>query len=53
LPTEYKSRKEFIKEAQHPKDNIWVVGEVVAQKQGWVEGALSSVEKIDLFKNII
>jgi len=51
LPTEYKSRKEFIKEAQHPKDNIWVIGEVVAEKQGWVEGALSSVEKISLFKN--
>jgi len=51
LPIEYKSRKEFIKEAQHPKDNIWVVGEVVAEKQGWVEGALSSVEKISLFKN--
>lgn len=49
LPTEYKSRKEFIKDAQHPKDNIWVVGEVVAEKQGWVEGALSSVEKISLF----
>jgi len=51
LPIKYKSRKEFIKEAQHPKDNIWVVGEVVAQNQGWVEGALSSVERIDLFKN--
>jgi len=50
LPTEYKSRKEFIKEAQHPKDNIWVIGEVVAEKQGWVEGALSTVEKISLFK---
>jgi len=50
LQTGYKSRKEFIKEAQHPKDNIWVVGEVVAEKQGWVEGALSSVEKISLFK---
>jgi hypothetical protein len=50
LPAEYKSRKEFIKEAQHPKDNIWVIGEVVAEKQGWVEGALSSVEKISLFK---
>jgi hypothetical protein len=46
----YKSRKEFIKEAQHPKNNIWVVGEVVAERQGWVEGALSSVEKISLFK---
>jgi len=51
LPIEYKSRKEFIKEAQHPKDNIWVIGEVVAEKQGWVEGALLSVEKISLFKN--
>ena len=51
LPIEYKSRKEFIKEAQHPKDNIWVIGEVVAERQGWVEGALSSVEKISLFKN--
>jgi hypothetical protein len=51
LPIEYKSRKEFIKEAQHPKDNIWVIGEVVAEKQGWVEGALLSVEKINLFKN--
>jgi hypothetical protein len=50
LSTEYKSRKEFIKEAQHPKNNIWVVGEVVAERQGWVEGALSSVEKISLFK---
>jgi len=46
----YKSRKEFIKDAQHPKNNIWVVGEVVAERQGWVEGALSSVEKISLFK---
>ena len=50
LSIEYKSRKEFIKEAQHPKNNIWVVGEVVAERQGWVEGALSSVEKISLFK---
>jgi protoporphyrinogen oxidase len=52
LPTKYKNRKEFIKEAQHPKDNIWVIGEVVAEKQGWVEGALSSVEKISLFSKI-
>jgi hypothetical protein len=51
LPIEYKSRKEFIKKAQHPKNNIWVIGEVVAKNQGWVEGALSSVEKISLFTN--
>lgn len=51
LLNKWKSRTEFINDAQHPQDNIWVIGEVVAQKQGWVEGALSSVEKISLFKN--
>lgn len=50
LLNKWKSRTEFINDAQHPKDNIWVIGEVVAEKQGWVEGALSSVEKISLFK---
>jgi hypothetical protein len=30
--------------------NVKRLGEVVAEKQGWVEGALSSVEKISLFK---
>ncbi len=50
LLNKWKSRDEFIDDAQHPKDNIWVIGELVAKKQGWVEGALSSVEKISLFK---
>ena len=50
LLKKWKSRSEFIKKAQHPHDNIWVIGEVVAEKQGWVEGALSSVEKISLFR---
>ena len=52
LLSKWKSRSEFINDAQHPKDNIWVIGEVVAEKQGWVEGALSSVEKISLFKKL-
>ena len=41
----YKNRKEFINEAQHPTEGIVVVGEVVSRNQGWVEGALQSVEK--------
>lgn len=49
LPNEYSSRNEFIKKAQHPEDNIWVCGEVVSDRQGWVDGALSSVEKISIF----
>ena len=50
LQNKWKSRKEFLKEAQHPQENIWVIGEVVAEKQGWVEGSLNSVENISLFK---
>jgi len=48
LSKDFKSRKDFIKKAQHPEKNLWVIGEVVALKQGWVEGALSSVHKISL-----
>jgi len=46
LSNKYKTRLEFIKHAQHPTENIYVVGEVVAQDQGWTEGALKSVHKI-------
>jgi len=44
--TRYKSRNQFIKEAQHPAENILVVGEVVSRTQGWTEGALESVDAI-------
>lgn len=40
----YKTRKDFIYRAQHPTPDINVVGEVVSEDQGWVEGALSSVD---------
>ena len=46
LSSEYKNRVEFIKKAQNPMNGIVVVGEVVALDQGWVEGALDSVEKV-------
>jgi hypothetical protein len=42
----FKTREEFIDAAQHPNDNILVVGEMVALNQGWVEGALDSVKRV-------
>jgi monoamine oxidase len=41
-----KGRDAFIKAAQHPEPNMWVVGEMVSKHQGWVEGALESVHEI-------
>ena len=45
-PTEYKTRPEFIRKAQHPMPGMVVVGEVVSRHQGWVEGALESVDAV-------
>jgi glycine/D-amino acid oxidase-like deaminating enzyme len=42
----YKDRDEFIADAQHPEDGVLVVGEVVSKNQGWVEGALKSVDAV-------
>jgi hypothetical protein len=39
----FETREEFIDAAQHPEEGILVVGEVVSKHQGWVEGALESV----------
>jgi hypothetical protein len=44
LNGDFVTRKEFLRAAQHPADGILVVGECVSQYQGWVEGALESVE---------
>ncbi len=46
LSSEYDSRQAFIKRAQNPEKNLFVIGEMVALNQGWVEGALESVEHI-------
>lgn len=44
---EYMSKNKIEKYLQHPKDNIYVIGEVVSYKNhGWTEGALESVENI-------
>jgi 2-polyprenyl-6-methoxyphenol hydroxylase-like FAD-dependent oxidoreductase len=46
LPQRFTDRIQFIHRAQRPMPNVWVVGEVVALDQGWVEGALDSVEAV-------
>ena len=46
LPYEFKNRQEFINQAQHPFKHCFVVGEMVSLHQGWVEGALESVEQL-------
>lgn len=46
LTKEFKSRGEFIHQAQHPMKGMVVVGEMVSRDQGWVEGALESVDKV-------
>lgn len=42
----FNSRNDFVKKAQHPEKGILVVGEAVSRYQGWVEGALKSVETV-------
>jgi hypothetical protein len=43
----YKFNKiDFINKAQHPKNNIFVVGECISEDQGWTEGAITSVNNI-------
>ena len=42
----FKTRKAFLQAAQHPMDNMLVVGEAVSMNQGWTEGALESVHSV-------
>ena len=42
----YRTRNEFVNKAQHPENNMLVVGELVSRYQGWTEGALESVESV-------
>jgi hypothetical protein len=45
-PADFKSRNEFVRVAQNPYPGIAVVGEAVSRNQGWVEGALDSVDAV-------
>lgn len=42
----FKNRHSFLKQAQNPYKDIFIVGEAFSQDQGWCEGALQSVVKI-------
>ena len=42
----FKTREDFVYKAQHPENGILVVGESVSRYQGWVEGALESVQSV-------
>jgi len=42
----FKDRNDYIKMAQNPQKNMYVVGEMISHIQGWTEGAIESVEKI-------
>jgi len=46
MPNNFKSREEFINQAQHPEKNIFVIGEVVSENQGWTNSALLTYHKI-------
>jgi len=40
------TRTEFIDKAQNPEPNLFVIGEMISQNQGWTEGAFDSVHRI-------
>jgi hypothetical protein len=46
LKSPYKTRRAYLNDAQRPEPGIFVVGEVVALNQGWVEGALKTVDNV-------
>ena len=41
---DYKNRDEFLEKARHPQENIYVVGEVVSQNQGWTNMILEEFD---------
>uniref|UniRef100_A0A6C0IGZ2 FAD dependent oxidoreductase domain-containing protein n=1 Tax=viral metagenome TaxID=1070528 RepID=A0A6C0IGZ2_9ZZZZ len=47
LDQRFHDRDEFIRYAQHPEPNIFLVGECISKNQGWTEGALESVLAIE------
>lgn len=46
LPKKYEDRAAFLRAAQRPTPGVFVVGEMVSTNQGWVEGALESVDAV-------
>jgi len=42
----FHNREDFLYQVQHPEKGMLVVGEAVSKHQGWVEGALESVNAV-------
>lgn len=42
----YNNFEKLLKKLCYPKKNIYVIGEIVSKKNGWVEGAIESVNRI-------
>lgn len=43
---EFQNREDFLYKVQHPEKGMLVVGEAVSIHQGWVQGALESVNAV-------
>lgn len=43
---EKKNEKLFLENLIHPFNNIYIAGEMISRNQGWVEGAIESVENL-------
>lgn len=43
---------DLLNKLQNPIDNIYVGGEMVSKKQGWVEGSIESIDRIHKLGNI-
>jgi len=50
LKGNFKNRDDFVYQAQHPEKGMLVVGEAISRYQGWVQGALESVEAVLISK---
>lgn len=44
--------RKMLRKMQRPMSNVWVVGEAFSFNQGWVEGALESVDRIQRYLHI-
>ena len=44
---------EFYKMITNPIKNLYVIGEMVAQKQGWIGGTLETVDKVIKLINVV
>jgi hypothetical protein len=46
IGTHYYAQHHLENITQNPKPNLYIIGEMISHNQGWVEGALESVDKI-------